>query len=118
MWSISQIENTIVWRGHAAKKAILDALHREHHVKTRTFELLGGHAALKIDDHLNQLYLWHGCSPDAARIIETLGFDERLAHARDLYGVHTLQMSGGHRTALLQPHESDWKAGIYVRYLR
>ena len=77
-------ENTILWNLFGNKRAEMRQRSRGQAI-----------TAIQIPDHevldasLNEVYLFHGTTPDIATLISRHGFDERVASMNGLYGAGT-----------------------------
>ena len=78
---VLRIENTVAWSNYQHKKATMLQLSRGARPDA---ERAPPHRVLCAE--ANELYLFHGTSPEVASLVARHGFDERVSNLHGLYG--------------------------------
>ena len=82
---VERVENTRKWLNYCHKRAEMQGLSSGLNAPPPI--QIPNHETL--DASLNEVYLFHGTSPDTAALISQVGFDERVANTKGLYGAGT-----------------------------
>lgn len=88
---VERIENSELWTAFATRRSILTKRVGAQAEVDRVV-LSSAHSADFLEDcsqEVNEVYLFHGTSPQNAAIITRHGFDERVASMQGLYGAGT-----------------------------
>jgi len=93
--TVHRIENDKLWRLYQTRKDILESELRSHsssvagQLASVTPKQPDLGSSKQLSGNVNELYLFHGTSPQLANIIAQYGFDERRASLGGLYGAGT-----------------------------
>ena len=82
---VHRIENSELWNTYNHRK---ETMLRRFTKSSQNTQIQKVHVAhhKTIDSHVNELFLFHGTTPDHVKIIAELGFDERVASLGGLSG--------------------------------